>query len=180
MNNFEVDKALRTMKVLVDTREQATKALKKRIEQMECPTLRTKLDVGDYSCTCTLEDGAEVNLQDKVVVERKMNADELCQCFTKGRDRFAREFERATKKGVKVYLLVEETNWEQLFDGDYRSKLNPDALTASICAWAARYNINVVFCNAKTSGLLIKRLLRYELKEYLESGAADNEISGTA
>ncbi|MEG2576003.1 MAG: hypothetical protein RSA41_08225, partial [Christensenella sp.] len=66
------------------------------------------------------------------------------------------------------------------FDGDYRSKLNPDALTASICAWAARYNINVVFCNAKTSGLLIKRLLRYELKEYLESGAADNEISGTA
>ena len=93
--------------------------------------------------------------------------------------RFQREFERAEANGTKVYLLIEEANWETLFDGDYRSRLNPDALTASVCAWTARYNINVIFCNARTSGLLIKRLLRYELKERLERGDAD-AVSGTA
>lgn len=179
MTCFEVDAALKSMKILVDTREQDTPALRRRIKAMECGVERVKLDVGDYSCKCTLPDGSVYSLENDVVVERKMNADELCQCFTKGRARFQREFERAAASGTKVYLLIEEANWETIFDGEYRSRLNPDALTASICAWAARYNINVIFCNARTSGLLIKRLLRYELKERLERGDAD-EVSGTA
>ena len=179
MNCFEIYTALKNMKILIDTREQDTPALRRRIKAMECETERIKLDVGDYSCKCILPDGGEYSLEKIVAVERKMNPDELCQCFTKGRERFKREFERAAVNGTKVYLLVEEADWETIFNGDYRSRLNPDALTASICAWAARYNINVIFCNAQTSGLLIKRLLRYELKERLERGDAD-AVSGTA
>ena len=179
MTCFEVDAALKNMKILIDTREQDTPALRRRIKAMECETERVKLDVGDYSCKCPLPDGTEYSLEKDVAVERKMNADELCQCFTKGRARFQREFERAAINGTKVYLLVEEADWETIFNGEYRSRLNPDALTASICAWAARYNINVIFCNARTSGLLIKRILRYELKERLERGDAD-AASGTA
>ena len=173
MTCFEVDEALKNMKILIDTREQDTPALRRRIKAMKCETERVKLDVGDYSCSCTLPDGTEYSLEKDVVIERKMNPDELCQCFTKGRARFQREFERAVANGTKVYLLVEEADWEAIFNGEYRSRLTPDALTASICAWAARYNINIIFCNAKTSGLLIKRLLRYELKERLERGDAD-------
>lgn len=180
MNNFEVKRALESMTILVDTREQDTPAFRRRMRQMETPYERIKLDAGDYSCSCLLPDGVEYSLMDKVAVERKMSADELCLCFGKERQRFQREFERAANTRTRLYLLVEDTSWEQLMTGDYRSKLNPDALIASILVWTARYNTNVIFCESSTSGVLIKKILRYELKERLENGEAEHAISGTA
>ena len=73
------------MTLLVDTREQPTEKLKKRIEQTGLPHERRKLEQGDYSCQCLLPDGKVLDFSNKVVIERKMNLDELCLCF--GRER---------------------------------------------------------------------------------------------
>lgn len=173
MNHFEVDAALGTMTILIDTREQDTPALRRRIKAMECETERVKLNVGDYSCKCILPDGSEYSLQDDVVIERKMGIDELCSCFARGRERFTREFERAAVAGMKVTILVENATWEDILSGNYRNRTHPNALAASICAWLARYNVNLIFCDSQTTGTLIKRLLRYELKERLERGKTD-------
>ena len=48
--------------------------------------------------------------------------------------------------------------------------MNPAALTASLLAWSGRYNLVPVFCRSETSGELISRILRYELKTILERG----------
>ncbi len=167
--NFEVDKMLREMTILIDTREQDNAALHKRIQAMGCSVERRKLDYGDYSCKCVLPDGREYSLQNKVVVERKMGADEICGNFTRGRARFSREFERAKKDGARVFVLIEGESWEKLLAGDYRSKLSPDALKASMHAWTARYDLRFYFCQRQTTGLLIRDILHYELKEVLES-----------
>ena len=99
-----------------------------------------------------------------------MNLDELAQCFTRGRDRFRREFERARDRNCRIYLIVENASWENLLNGKYRTRFNANAFTASQVAWMIRYNTNVIFCKEQTSGRLIKEILYRDLKERLERG----------
>lgn len=167
--HFEVKKMLDSMICLYDTREQETVALKKRLEGLKCPSERYKLNFGDYSLAYIDLDGNKVYLTDKVAIERKMNLDELCGCFTSSRARFEREFLRARESGAKIHLLVEEGTYEKMFNGGYKSRLNPDSLIASWLAWANRYNIQLHFCKKETTPRLIYKILYYHLKTHLES-----------
>lgn len=169
MNNFEIERSLGSMRLLVDTREQPTERYERRIEQIGLPYERRKLNYGDYSCECTLPDGSVLDFSNRVAIERKMNLDEICLCYGKERKRFEREFERAKEDGCKVYLLVEDGNWEKSYGGKYRSLLNPAALTASLNAFRARYGMQLDFCKEETTGKLIHDILYRELKEYLQN-----------
>lgn len=173
MHPIDIQNCLSNMVIIYDTREQETAALHKRLKSMQCPHKRQKLDSGDYSCECTLPNGTIYSLEDKVVIERKMSADEICSNFTRGRQRFVREFDRLKSTGGKPYLLIENTSWEDIFAGNYRSQLNPMALVASLKAWEARYGTHILFCTPKLTGQLIYKTLYYELKERLESGVVD-------
>lgn len=178
MDPFEVRDSLESLTVLVDTREQDTPAFRRRMRALGCPYRREKLDSGDYSVVCTLPGGAEYSLANEVVIERKMALDEACQNFTRGRERFIREFDRLRERGGKAYLLIENAGWEDVFSGNYRSRFHPNALVASLKAWEARYNTHILFCPANLTGQMIYKTLYYELKERLESGAADELCTG--
>lgn len=173
MNPFEIDEALDGMVCLVDSREQNTSRLRARLKQMNCPSERMKLDFGDYSAKFPLPNGEWFSLADKVVIERKMHIDELCNCYCQSRQRFINEFTRAADAGAKIYLLVENTSWEQVYNGKYRSQMRQTALVASILAWLARYDCQILMCKAETSGKLIRDVLYREGKERMEWGDAD-------
>lgn len=164
MNPFDIDDALKTMTVLVDTREQDTDRAKRRLHRIGTPIERVKLDFGDYSVRCD-----RLDLRDSVAIERKMSLVELSQCFFQNRARFAREFDRAKQKGAKVYLLVEGGSFDKIYRHQYRTKVSPKAYIASLLAWLARYNCQIVFCDELTSGDLIHDILYRELKERLEA-----------
>lgn len=168
MNPFEVSEALDHLTLLVDTREQDTLSFRRRMKEARIPWERRKLDFGDYSMKVELEDGNEVDFSPDVAIERKMSLDELCQCYGKERKRFQKEFSRAKEAGAKLYLLIENGNWEKAFEGDYRSQMKPQALTASLTAWLARYNCQVIFCQARTTPRLIREIVYREAKERLE------------
>lgn len=167
MHPIEVDSVLKTMCILVDSREQATKQAQRRYEAFGVPYERDKLDFGDYSAVFTLSDGVTLDLRDSVAIERKMSLDELCGCYTHDRARFEREFERAKDAGAKIYLLIENASWELAYNGKYRSQMKPQALIASILAWLARYDCQIIMCKAETSGKLIHDILYREAKERL-------------
>ena len=175
MHPVEIEKALETMKILVDTREHPGKKFSKRMKQTELPYTRTKLNFGDYSAECQMG-GMTITLADSVVIERKMNGNELAQCFTHERDRFKAEFERAKAAGARVYLLIENENIEKLYKGaygdsaQYRSKLHPAALMGSLWSFAAQYGAIPIFCKEETSGRVIRDLLYYEMRERLKNG----------
>lgn len=175
MEIFEQKAVLDSFSVLIDTREQDTDRARRRYKSLGVPYDRATLSYGDYCYNATLPDGSKIYDQDQTikplaVVERKMNLDELAQCFTRGRDRFQREFERAREQGCRIYLIVENANWENLLNGKYRTRFNANAFTASQIAWMVRYNMNVMYCKEETSGRLIREILYRDLKERLERG----------
>lgn len=163
----EIDKALDTLTVLVDTREQDTPLFRKRMRAVGFPTKRQKLNFGDYSCS-VMAYGAEIDLSASFAIERKMSLDELAQCYTRGRKRFEREFERAKQSGAKVYLLVEGATWEGAYNGLYRTQMHPHSLIASMTAWLARYDCQMLMCKAETTPNLIHDICYREAKERLE------------
>lgn len=178
MDIFEIKKCLDSMQIVVDTREQPSARAEKRYSSFSAPYIRQKLDYGDYTYNFTMPNGkplyeANTSIQGHCVIERKADLVELSQCFCQSRERFAREFERAREAGAKIYLLVENGNWENLINGRYATKYNPVSYTASMLAFMARYDISVIFCKAETSGKLINGILYRELKERLERGFYD-------
>ena len=167
MTPREMENILNTIFLLVDTREQPTERYYKRLDAVGFPYRRQKLDFGDYSCGYLAQDGLEVLLDKELVIERKMNLDEICGNFTKGRDRFAREFERAAKNGAKVHLIVENGNYEKILNGKYRSKLNSNSLLASFLAFADRYDISVHFCKPDTTPVLMNKIFYHHVRNKL-------------
>jgi ERCC4-type nuclease len=177
MNPFDVRRSLESMVICVDTREQDTDKAQRRYSDFSCQYDRGKLEYGDYcfnfqypnenwlhNQTCE-----EEKVYPMVFIERKMNLDELCLCFGKERKRFQAEMERAKEHKAKGYLLVENATWENAMNGKYRSQLNSQALISSMLAWSIRYNLQIIFCKAETTGKLIYEILHRELKEYLEN-----------
>ena len=173
---LEIDHMLKSMVILVDTRERPGREFEKRSEGFCCPFERVKLDFGDYSCAFTNLHGVRERLDHVVAIERKMDANELGLCFGRERARFVREFERAKEVGARLYLLVEDETWEKIYAGRYgtdakfRCRIKPKAMTSSLHAWSTRYDLQLRFCKRETTGRLIKDILYYELKELLESG----------
>lgn len=175
MEIFEQKNMLKSMEILVDTREQASKRAERRYQSFGVPYERATLAFGDYCYNAVLPGGEPLydrsrTLTPLCVVERKMNLDELAQCLTRGRERFKREFERAQAAGARVFLVVENASWENLLNGKYRTRMAPAAFEGSLMAWIVRYNLGLIFCKEETSGRIIKGLLYRDLKERVERG----------
>lgn len=174
MDHFEIQDVLKSFEIIADSREQSTPRAKERFQSFGVPVCRATLSYGDYCGQIKLPAGDLHDIAETIkpacVIERKMSADEAAMCFTRGRDRFRREFERAADNHAKVYLLIENTSWESIMNHRYRSKYHPSAFLASLTAWSIRYNVTPIFCKAQTSGRLIKEILYRDLKERLERG----------
>lgn len=178
MTHFEEMEILKSMEILVDTREQVTPKANQRYNSFGVPYSRTTLSYGDYAANFTLLDGSKLydisnTINPICVVERKMNLDELAQCFTHSRDRFEREFQRAVDNGCFIHLICEDGSYERIQGHKYNSKFPPKAFLASITAWERRYNIHFHFCSSLESGRLIKEFLYRDMKERIERGEFD-------
>jgi len=175
MRPKDIKTVLRSMTVLVDSREQDTDRARWRYASIGLPVERCVLDYGDYSYNATLPDGRRIydassRIRPTVAIERKMNLDELAACFSSSRERFEREFQRATESGAQMWLLVEGGNWESIYDHRYKSQMLPKSLAGSIIAFCGRYNLRLVFCTERTTGRIIHGILERNLADRLKGG----------
>lgn len=174
MDPFEVKDVLSTFRIIADTREQRTPKAEERFRSFGVPVQRATLAYGDYCGQITLPSGdlykADSAIKPLCCIERKMNLDELAQCFTRSRDRFRKEFERANEAGAKVFLLIENGSVEAIRKHRYRSKFHPEAFESSLWAWVIRYDLKLLFCKTDSSGETIRKVLYREMKERLEKG----------
>lgn len=163
----QIEKMLDSMTIIVDSREQDTASLQRRMEGFNCPSVRRGLDYGDYSAEYIGVDCMPYSMAKIACIERKQNLTEICTNLTSGRERFKREFERAVADGCHMHIIIENDNYEKLFAQKYRSKLAPQSLIASLLSWSIRYNFQIHYCKSETTGRLIKEILHYELRHYL-------------
>ena len=119
------------MKVLIDTREQ----LPYKFFKYSVKTETTGLPVGDYSIA---------GFTDRIGIERK-SIDDLITCLTgKNRDRFERELARAGS--FERFVVVIESDIQDVSAGRYKSDMKPHAALQSITAFYIRYGIPFLFC----------------------------------
>jgi hypothetical protein len=92
LDPIEAEECLRNMVYCIDSREQPTKALEKRLEYLQ-PNVRETLNAGDYTAKTLLPNGEWFYCP--VAIERKMSLTEISGNLTRERERFRAEFNRA-------------------------------------------------------------------------------------
>ena len=117
---------------VIDTREQLPLELPLR-------TITDTLPTGDYSVS---------GFEDLICVERKSLPD-LIGCMTSGRTRFEKELQRM--KAYDARCVVVEASWQQLRDGDYRSRITPEAATHSVVSWISSFAVPFLFVGDRTA-----------------------------
>lgn len=165
----DIKSILKTLEVIVDTREKGNSHILKYLESKKVPVESRALDTGDYSAVITV-DGVKMSIEDEVCIEKKNSIDEIAGNFTAERERFEREFLRAKAKGVKMYLFIENASYEKIIAHNYTSKTSPASLIASLLSWQIRFNITVVFCDKNTLPEILLNTLYYAARESLKGG----------
>lgn len=138
------------------------------------------LKIGDFTICVQLPNGEQINFQDKIIIERKANLNEVCGNLVDSKsnddrkiNRFARELEKANEKGIKVIVLIEESDgFSKALNGVFRhdvlSKMNPKSFISKLYSLKHRYDFEIVYIDKKDSARYIYTELYMYAREYLK------------
>ena len=127
------------MKIIVDSREQ--RRLRFPLDHIVTAVKVEAMPVGDY--WCEYEDGS----RPPIVFERKSLGD-LFGTMAGGYPRFKQEIERATARGWRLIIIVEEP-LSAVYDGYSYSMMNGDSCVQKLFTLWLKYNVMPVFCNSR-------------------------------
>lgn len=163
----EIQKILKNMIILVDSREKANSHLLEYWDKHKIKYEVISLPSGDYSFA--LEAIPELDFSHKtyyyndILLERKNSLEELSGCFSQTRERFNDEWSRCYAK--RKYLLVENNTYEDLVNGRYNTQYNSKSFLGSLHSFNAKYGLEVVFMpNKELSPVFILATFQYYLR----------------
>ncbi len=147
--------------LIVDSREKpkAISSILAEFDKQNIPYMVSKLLFGDYQ---------DFN-RPGLVIDRKQNIAELAKNCTSEHVRFRDELERAKKAGAKLIILVEQDRYKdgnrwvmvkELSDlilwSSPHTTIRGEKVYRVLASWCAKYDLEVMFCNKKSTG---KRIL---------------------
>lgn len=159
---------LKSLIILVDTREQTNDHIIKHFEVKKIPYISKKLDYGDYSVILPAhpELGIMRDIYFDCVIERKNSLEELSSNLSSERDRFESELLRA--KGSRFILMVEESQgYEKIITHKYNTQYNEKSFLATLFAFGHRYGMDINFITKQYAGFFIHQQLLYYVREFL-------------
>lgn len=158
--------------IIVDTREKVNEHIVNKFIENNIDYKSEKLKVGDYAIVDA--DGTTVD----VVIERKASLDELLQNLIDRNsldeesqcNRFHRELIKAEALGIRVILLIENSNWySDILKHNYRSRVKPAAAKGLIVSLQAKYsNLSIAGIDKEEMASYIHSVLYYSLREELK------------
>ena len=153
--------------IVVDTREKpkAIQSILAEFDKQGIEHISSKLPFGDYM---------DWN-RPGIVIDRKQTIVELAKNCTSEQARFRREIELSHKAGSRLVILVEQNKykagdrWIQvkelsdiiLWSNKYTS-ISGEKVFRVLSSWVYRYNIQVKFCDRRTTGKEILKILYEE------------------
>lgn len=158
----EQKEILSSIVILIDTREKSNKHIIDYFNKNKISYKSVKLDQGDYSFYIPKNEDMHIDrdvyFNKEIVFERKGSLEELSTNLTKERDRLKTEF--SNYKG-KMTLLIENSNYEDVVCGNYKSQYSSKSFTASIHSLSSEFNIPVVFMPNKDYSAMYMYLTFY-------------------
>lgn len=165
----EIEQIVKSITILVDTREKENSHITEWLTKKKIPFKTKALSNGDYSFFIPANESLNIErdlyFDHEIMIERKASLDELSGNFTQNRTRF--EEEMATFSGKK-YLMIENANYEDVINGNYKTKFSNKAFLASLHAFNHRYDLQITFMpNRDVSGYYIYGVFTYFLRNLL-------------
>lgn len=165
----EIKELLKSMVILVDSREQQNSHILKFFDEKKIPYRVEKLETADYSfllpANPELGIPRDLYFTDEIKIERKNSLEELSGNFTNDRLRIESEFIR--NKG-KCTLLIENADYSDIISHKYKTEYNPSSFLATLHSFSDRYNIPFVFIkDNKCSAQYIYYSFYYFLRNHL-------------
>ena len=114
--------------------------------------------------------------QPHLVIDRKQNIAELAKNCTSEHERFRRELERVKRTGSRLIVLVEQNRYQdrgewiqvrEIVDlirwSSPHTMVRGEKVYRVLASWTAKYPLSVVFCDKRSTGRMIEKIL-YEGK----------------
>ena len=178
----ELESIVESIVVLSDSREQKNQHILDWLDKFEHKSGEVgvkhrakKLTSGDYSFYIPRQDSlgimGDIYFDNRFIIERKKDLDELSGNLTTNRERFANEFERHPSK--RFHLIIEGGSYNDIYEHRYgfhnsRGGIRPNVYMANLLAFQSRYNINAYFVSKKHSPELLWGLIRNHALRYFE------------
>lgn len=166
----EIEELLKSQVILVDTREQVNDHILSYFDKHNIPYKKKALERCDYSfyipANEKLNIPRDLYFEKEVAIERKASLDEIANNWTKERDRFEKEMALAPKTKI---LLIENSSYEDIVRGNYRSKYNKKSFLGTLHSFSFRYDMPFLFIPDKTiTPIFIKKYFEYYFRDYLK------------
>lgn len=165
----EINEILKSIIILIDTKEKVFAHIEKYFKTKDIKYIRHNLNFGDYSFYIPKNEDLgiceDIYFDKKIAIERKANAEEISNNFTKGRERFKREFERGNGA---LRLLIEDTDYTKICDHMYDTDLSEVSFIASLHSFQEKYECPFFFVDKTHSGKYIYETFYYYLRNLLK------------
>ena len=167
----EIEEIVKSMKIIIDTREQQNKHILDYFNAREIPYVNRTLKTGDYGAMIPANESLGI-LKDIYLpgrVERKAHIDEITGNLQKDK-KTAFENELIRSKDIPFTLIVEDKDgYEKLLNGKYRSQFNPLALLGILNSFKAKYNFEIVYLDNKYTGNWIYYHFYYQARNLFKN-----------
>jgi ERCC4-type nuclease len=163
----ELKKILKSIVILVDTREHDGKNthILNWFDENKISYEKAKLPYGDYSFKLPRNEEfgiiRDIHYTDDISIERKANVDEIIGNFANDRNRI--EDEMIRHKG-KMILLIEDGNYSDIRNGNYKSKYNSKSAIGTLHSFSIKYNMPFMFISKEDIGCFIYCTFYYYLR----------------
>lgn len=168
----ELEAILKTLTIIIDTREKVNDHILHYFQQKKIPYLIRGLKTGDYGCMIPANPDIgiirDIYLSSRV--ERKNSIDEITGNLQKD-TKAAFENELIRSKDIPFTLIVEDKDgYGKMLRGEYRSRYKPESLLGMLNSFKARYNFEIVYLDKMYSGNWIYHHFLYQARHYLKAG----------
>lgn len=172
IKDVNIERLLKHIVVLVDTREQENQHIIDYFNANKISWKKQALDYGDYSAMLPKNEELglpfDITLEHSISLERKNSLNEISNNLSNKRAQFEVEFEKARRDKAKVYLLIENASWDNIFSREYETMFNANSFYNSLLSFENKHNLNIHFIRKDNMGMHIYKILALFIRKMLE------------
>lgn len=142
----EQKKILKSMTILVDSREKVNDHIISFFDSKKIPWTTTKLDHGDYSFFVPMDEDLRIPkdlyFTNLICIERKNNLDEVGANFSEDRAGVKKKFSQLPKKSI---FVIENANYMDIINHNYKCQYAPQSYIGTIHSIWNEFGIPIIF-----------------------------------